>query len=38
MNNHTILLDIRRDVRDIQPGQGGNDERHSLVSTSLLCQ
>ena len=30
MNNHTILLDIRRDV---QVGQGGADGRHQPVST-----
>jgi hypothetical protein len=33
MNNHTILLDIRR---DIQAGQGGNDDRHQSVSTTPI--
>ena len=33
MNNHTILLDIRRDV---QAGQECTDDRHQLVSTTCV--
>jgi hypothetical protein len=33
MNNHTILLDIRRDM---QAGQGGSDNRAQPVSTTSI--
>ena len=32
MNNHTILLDIRRDIHDIQTGQEATDGPNQLVS------